>query len=282
MDKRTLVFGKPIVSRTEAVQNYVNLVKHKNAAIGISPFFGIKALACKVLRIRQRFIYYCIDYYDPLVYRSLFDRIFIPLFIWLDRFLCSKADELWDISTRIAEGRRKFASSFRSTVVPLGYPPHLFQYREPINKNELVFVGLNDYGIELAEEVLKRNPDLRLKTYGKRPYLPADRLCELISCSGIGISLWREKGNAYYGDPGKTKLYSACGLPVIVSNFTEYSSVVSSLGAGIAIPYTVDALENAIKEILKNYDTYKRNVKNVWKFCDSQKIFRDLRLLEQG
>ena len=120
MDKRTVVLGKPVVSRTETVQAYVDKVGHKNAVIGISAYYGILAYIIRLVRIRSKFIYYCIDYYIPSMARGRLDSVFVWLHIRVDRFLAEHADEVWDISQRINEGRWAHNHiTTDSTIVPL-------------------------------------------------------------------------------------------------------------------------------------------------------------------
>jgi glycosyltransferase involved in cell wall biosynthesis len=277
MGKGTLVLGKRLVSRTETLVDFVDWINHKDAVIGISPFFGMLAYLVKVLRLRKRFIYYCIDYYDPDIYKEFSDKLFIPLANAVDRFLVRHADDVWDITTRITSKRGLVGK--RHKVVPLGYAPHFFHYNKT-DPHELVFVGLKPYGLSLLNRVWDRIPGLKLTIIGMTGLIPEKKMIEIISWGGIGISLWEKRGNAYYGDPGKTKLYSACGLPVIVSNFTTYSEVITMCKAGIAINFNEEELYKALKEIIERYPFYKRNVKDVWKFCDSRRIFKGLQILD--
>ena len=271
-----IILGKKIVSRVETLE-YAN--KKFNwpchGIIGISCFFGLWAwFRAKTFGYKMKCIYYCIDFYDPEVFTGWWDKIFIPLARAIDKFLCKHCDEVWDISERINEGRSKFGGyRAKSKIVPLSYPPNYFRFRtDSEDKDEIAFVGLTDYGLELLPK------DINFHWFGKDELLPTDELLDLLSLSGIGISMWEKDGNNWYGDPGKTKLYSACGLPVIMTANTPYAKVIKETHAGIVIDYSEESLRYAIKKILGNYNYYKNNVKRTWKYINADEVFKGVKL----
>lgn len=295
--------------------------------IGVSQSSGLLGLILKSMGICERCIYYAIDYYAP--YRqedikeyykcfSRFEGLFNRLANWVDRLIITYADEVWDISTRIEEGRIKLGyqeegkRSYKKKVAPLGYDREFFRYRpiDKIDRYSIVFVGVvtDRQGLELMLEampsLLDIMPKLNVKIVGTGPFLPAFKemvrsrhmhsyfkfygfvedigeMLDIIASCAVGVSVWDDKRDkivqAYYGDPGKTKLYSTCGLPVVVSNFTEYSGVIAQHKAGVAVSYDSAELANALKEILaddKRYSECKANAVFVAKeYCSSEKIF---------
>lgn len=276
MNRPTIVLGKKVVSRTEAVMGYVKKNGHKDAVIGISAFFGVCAWIIKLLRIRQRFIYYCIDYYIPEIAWGWPDSIFIWLHIKVDKFLTERADECWDISSCINEGRYRYGLyQANSIVVPLGYPPSYFRNVSAnlLLRTHLIYVGLNPYGVDLITEVVsERRNELRLILLINRR-LPLNDLLDRVSWANIGLALWEKEGNQTYGDPGKTKLYLICGIPVIVTKNANFSEVIEREQAGISINYNKEELKEAVNKIVGNYALYKKNAIRVGhKYCDSEKI----------
>ena len=272
-----IILGKKVVGRKETLE-YANQ-KFKwleHGIIGISCFYGFWAWVLARLT-RRKCIYYCIDFYSPEVFTGWWDKIFIPLAILMDRFLCKVCDEVWDISERINAGRIEFGHYHaKSKIVPLSYPPDYFRFEKTYigQQQRIVFVGLKPYGLEL------------LKPYGyiwigKDERLTQEAICNYISRCGIGFSMWKERGNNYYGDPGKTKLYSACGLPVIMTDNTPYAEIIKKTGAGIIVEYHEESVRMAIKYILANYDYYKNNVKKTWKYINADELFKYIQILEQ-
>jgi len=276
MDKKSIVLGKKVVSRTETVRDWVDKTNHQDYVIGISAFFGVWAWLIKTLRIRKRFIYYCIDFYSYVTARGWFDRVFIWLHIRVDRWLALRADENWIISNRIGTARTEFGNfSFLCRIVPLGYPPSYFR-EEKLHYNNLIYVGLSQSfeGMDLARRVVPSHR-LNVLTSGK---LPLERLLKVVSHSGIGLALWNKKGNQYYGDSGKIKLYLICGIPVIVTHNANFSEVVKKENAGLVIDFDEQNLRWAIEKIFNNYEFYRENAVRTGKtYCNSDKIFGEIK-----
>lgn len=149
-------------------------------------------------------------------------------------------------------------------IVPLAYPPSYFRFKTG-NPNLGVFTGLVPYGKELLEGI-----DYVWIGRGKTPI---KELLEKISSCGYGISLWGKKGNNYYGDPGKTKLYSACGLPVLMTDNTPYAKIIKETMAGVIVDYTKESVNKGVKELIFNHAFYKRNVKLTWKYINADILF---------
>ena len=156
-----------------------------------------------------------------------------------------------------------------SLIVPLSYPPTYFRF-EKQKFNYPVFVGLVPYGNDIMP------PNTFYITGG----MELDNMLDIVSKCQVGISVWKKKGNNYYGDPGKTKLYSACGIPVIMTDNTPYARVIKETNAGIVIKYDKEELRLALEEILGNYFYYKENVKKTWGYINAEKVFRDMQILE--
>lgn len=289
--------------------------------IGISHFSGLTGVILKKIGICKRNIYYAIDYYKADKSASKFTQTLVGIENFIDKIAILYSDEVWDISSRIKEGREQFNNlkynvyESKHRIVPLGYDLTFFRSKKmkDIDKYSIVFVGVivANQGLELMLEVLpslrKVFPQINIKIIGTGPFLKSFKrkvdeqnmsnyfkfygfivdekeMLNIIASSAVGISLWNnvsdKVSNAYYGDPGKTKLYSVCGLPVIVSDFTVYSKTVAKYKAGIAIKYDKKALTNAINELFSNdslYKEYKSNaVLNANNYCNSQKIFSDI------
>ena len=263
-----IILGKKIYGRLETLE-YANKKFQWSDMyfIGISCFYGFWAWLLARLTHRKC-IYYCIDFYSPEIADNLWDSIFIWSAMKMDKFLCKHCDKVWDISKNINKGREVFENTIcLSDIVPLSYPSSYFRYIHG-DKNKIVFVGIEPYGLEL------------LDNYVWLRGLPLDKLLDELSKSGIGIALWKRNGNNYYGDPGKTKLYSACGLPVITTPNTEYAKIIEKTNAGIVVEYDRKQVAKAIRKIIKNYSYYKRNVKKTWKYIDAKRIFGNKKLLE--
>lgn len=266
-----IILGKKIVGRWETLKYASEKFGWQDVIIGVSCFYGFWAwVLAKILR--KQVIYYCIDFYSPEIAENLWDRVFIWSAMKMDRFLVRHCDKVWDISDRINEGRLEYGGyeAKAPLLVPMAYPPHIFQIRGSFEQKRAIFVGCSPYGLELWNGTMP----LPLVWLGKGCLLPQEELLEEIAKSAIGISLWKNKGNNYYGDPGKTKLYSACGIPVIMTDNTPYAKIIKGTKAGLVIPYGKTALKNAVIKILSNYKFYKNNVKKTWEYIDANIILK--------
>jgi glycosyltransferase involved in cell wall biosynthesis len=286
-------------------------------SVGIARFSGFTAACFKLFRISKKCIYYSIDYYYHFRKPGLFNNVFLFISDLAEKFAIYISDEVWDITDRISIARsiirkiKKQSYAHKYSVVPLGYSNAFFRNKDlaPSEKYTLVFAGVvvEGQGLELLLDILpelkKDFPALKVKIIGTGPFLPrfkeklkernadgffsfygfiedVDRMIDVISSSAVGVSLWNEKTNGtnfYFGDPGKTKLYSVCGLPVIVSNKTVYAKVISNNRCGIAIRYKHQELLDAIRILFLDnaqYKEYKSNtIKTARDYCSAEKIF---------
>jgi len=298
--------------------------------IGISHFSGLIGVLFKKIGISKRFIYYAIDYYvphrkedslKPFGGVNWFEVILLKLSIYIDNLAVNCADEVWDISSRIEEGRKIYTrlniEAYRNKrkIVPLGYDISFYRSKglDEVERYSVVFVGLTlkNQGLELILDIIPElfcvMPGIIVKVIGRGPFLEefkemvvsrglsryfkfygfiedVNEMLDIVSSSAVGVSVWDDKNsrivNAYYGDPGKTKLYSVCGLPVVVSDMTIYANAISEYKAGVAIEYNKNQFLEGLKEILLNdsdYAVFKANAKRVGiDYCNAEKIFDEV------
>jgi glycosyltransferase involved in cell wall biosynthesis len=256
------------------------------------------------------------DCSNPFLGCSRFDTFLLKLSILIDSLAVSSADEVWDISPRIEEARIAYGGGKgygkKKKIVPLGYDAGFFRCQESadIDRFSVVFVGvtLASQGLELILDIIPELssviPEVTVKVVGRGPFLPqfkemvaarglskyfkfygfiedVDEMLEVVAKSAVGVSVWDDRNNrilnAYYGDPGKTKLYSVCGLPVVVSDITVYAGIVSRYNSGVAIQYDSRQLLEALKRILADENAYlefkKNAVRTAREYCASGKLF---------
>ncbi|NQS88962.1 glycosyltransferase [Patescibacteria group bacterium] len=341
---KALVMGQRLVSRIEAVRDYllskgynVSVIGLKSAfinkkrkplvlvfsfyiikvifsvlvfrkrfdlCVGVSHFSGMIGVVLTKLGICKKSIYYCIDHYKGNGWLFTLQNA-------IDRWTVLHSDKVWDISYRIPEARSLNCELYnhKHSIVPVGYGPTFFRYNEDIDRYSIVFVGVmqKGHGLELMLEALpfliKVFPKINMRIIGRGPFLDefagmvkergldkyyklygfikdTNEMLDIVASSAAGIAVWNDIGNSYYGDSGKTKLYSVCGLPVIVSDFVIYSEVVTKCKAGIAIKGDKEALIGAVKKLFSDdnlYWEYKRNAKlAAQNYCSSHKIFSNV------
>lgn len=262
--------------------------------IGVSHSFAFLGSVLKKVRIVKSLIYYCGDYYIPTS-KIEFNTLFVRLVNILDRFTVKHADYIWDVSPNIAEYREKIGKikkeRYKKIIVPLGYSKHLRRYKpaEEINRWDIGFVGTitANQGLQLLveamPEILVKLPKARVKLIGEGPFLEElkkmvtekglgdyftffgfikeeDKMLDILSRCAIGVALWSgslENRNITSADPGKTKLYALCGLPIIVTKVCSISEVIQNKRAGIAIDYKEDNLKEGIIYLMGNDERLK-------------------------
>ena len=289
---KAIILGKKIVARRETLEYASNKFNWQNVVIGVSCYYGFWAWLLSRL-LRKKCIYYCIDFYTYRVKKDFLDGFSIWAAMQMDKFLVHHADICWDISERINYGR--FELGFYSSdvqerrknyigeidegkkgkdrIIPLSYPHTYFRYTEQVDKKLLVFVGLDPYGVDIMP------PEIKFQWLGNGK-MPWYELLNKTALAGIGISCWPIHGNNFYGDPGKTKLYSACGLPVIMTENTPYADIIEKTKAGIIVKYDLEDVRKACHKIWKNYKFYKRNVKKTWEYIDADRVFENIPVLD--
>ncbi len=273
----------------------LGLRKKFDLCIGISHSFALIGALFKKIGITRKLIYYCIDYYIP-ENKLNFNSLFVKAINGIDRLAVRGSDMIWDISPNIAGYRQRIGripeNSYRSTVVPLGYPRSLARFRpiEEINRWDIGFVGTitANQGLQLLVEampgILKQLPSVKVKIIGEGNFLQElkamvfknkleayftfygfikdeEKMLDILSRSAIGVALWGnalDTQNITCADPGKTKLYAVLGLPIIVTKVYSAESEIRARKAGISIDYNPESLKEAVIFLLSDNERLKK------------------------
>jgi len=276
--------------------------------IGISSFNAFLCVLLQRLRLVDHVIYYSIDYPFQTCMTSV-------LFRWLDEFCAKNSDVVWDLSPAISRARDVNINSSQKAsttiIVPLTYSSKLLTIR-PLNEIErwtLAFVGtLNKLqGLQLLiedmPEVIQYLPNVLVRIIGDGPYanelkkivkeLGLDKhfvfygfveknsdVINIISRCAIGVAPYvpTPENNAIAADPGKTKLYAFCGLPVITTKISS-GLFIDGKGAGVAIDYVPRECAKAVIKLLQDdqiLEKYRYNAQIFAQSYTSERVFRDV------
>jgi len=276
-------------------------------AIGISSFNAFLCILLKRLRLVDHVIYYSIDYPFQTCMTSV-------LFRWLDGF-AKASDAVWDLSPAISRARdinmKSNHKASTNITAPLTYGSKLLTIR-PLNEIErwtIVFVGtLNELQglqllIEAMPEILRHLPNVLVRIIGDGPYAGELKrmvkeagldkhfvfygfvekdsdVIKIISRCAIGVALYvpTPENNAIAADPGKTKLYAFCGLPVVTTKISS-GLLIDSKGAGIAIDYDPHECAKAVIKLLQDGQILERYRYSAHLFAQSytsERVFRDV------
>ena len=212
----------------------------------------------------------------------------------IDRFCCHHADAVWNLSPRMHEARLADgmdpARCAPVMVVPHGTHAAALRALLPATPDpaRIGFMGhvQEKSGVQLLVRALPglaaEFPSAHLDVLGDGPYVPAlkqlaadtgvaDRVtfhgfiddhAELerrLSLCGIGAALYADVPGDFsrLADPGKPKVYLACGLPVVITDVPAVAREIASRGAGAIVRYDADDVQAAIRRIAAGHVAFR-------------------------
>jgi len=271
-----------------------------DVAIAADNLNALSALFLKRLGRVKKIIFFTIDY-TPVRFQN---KILNYLYHWIDRICCYNADLIWNDSDFMMIARKDNGVDPKRCaphiVVPSGN--HFSKIKrlpaEQVDRNALVYMGHISarHGIDLVVEslpdLLKINPEIKFIVVGKgeherslrgmarqlgvenrinfKGYVEDNEDMEniLAKCAiGIATYLPDPANVSNFSDTGKTKVYMACGLPVIITNASSMSRQIEDRKAGAAIDYDKNQFIKAVVELSKNAATYSRYRQNAIAFA---------------
>ena len=249
----------------------------------------------KLGRVKKT-VYYVIDY-NPHRFKNKFMN---SLYHKADRFCVRNSDETWNLSPRMEQARKDYFgfSGGHQKVVPIGVWLDRIKPKpyEEIEKHTAVFMGHVtkkqgvQYVIEAMPEIVKEIPDFKFLVIGDGDYLSelknlalalgvsenieftgyvedSQQVEEMITKCAVAVALYDkydENGNltfTYYADPAKVKMYLACGLCVLTSEFVWQMKQYNNMEMVQAIPDKT-SIVNALIKFLTNTVTDLRGDTN--------------------
>lgn len=279
---------------------------------GLCVFFGN---FLKVLGKVKKTVYWATDFVPEKRFESGFKN---KIYHWINTHGYKKADEMWDLSPRMAEAREKFLGIQKADykfhrVVPYGVWTERikrYSYAECEQKT-LVFMGhlLEKQGVQVVirtiPEIIKSIPDFKFKIIGDGKYkdvlvqlakdLDVLPYCDFrgkigdikiveqeIAKSCIAIAPYIKKLDTwtYYADPGKIKTYLACGMPVLLTDIPWNTKEIEQSKCGVMINEDLDDIKDKILFLMdgKINQEYRNNAIRYTQNFDYRKIFNALNL----
>ena len=278
----------------------IRLCKRSNLVIGVDPMNAFAALILRRLGVCQKVVYYAIDYtldrFPNKLVNELYHRI--------DGYCALHCDETWNLSSRMIQERNKRhgleEKSERQKIVPMGaWLDRIPQVAFRDKKSErIAFVGhlLEKQGLQVVlealEEVIREIPSAHLLVIGDGPYkasliklakklrlsnhvtftgfISDHRAVEqLLSTSAVGVALYDPElaDFTYYSDPGKIKLYLACGLPVIMTAIPHNARELEEAGCGFIVEYESRKVAKLLIQVLKDPERLKVYAENARRYA---------------
>ncbi len=272
--------------------------------IGIDPLNAFFGWIAKKLRLVTRLIFYTADYTPTRFENKIFNFIYHAI----DRFVIKKADEVWNVSTRITNLREKQGiSENKNYFVPNSPAFHKIKRLkvEKINKHEMVFVTTSakstDFSVifQAIKLLYEKYKDIKLRVIGlddwERQFekelrqlgikdqiifsgrMPHEELLKTFCRAAVGLALYTNKFSwTYYSDSMKARDYLACGLPVIMTDISSTAGDIKKADAGFVIKLDSNTLFKVIDRLFADGEYYSHKRNNAIKLAEKYDIYRIL------
>jgi glycosyltransferase involved in cell wall biosynthesis len=292
--------------------------------LGLNWLNTLVGLMLRMFGFCRNVIFYSIDFVERRFNSYLLNSVYHVF----DIVVASKSDLIWNLGENIAKIRSqrwRFKARLNQLVVPYG----TFRIEMKQRLNEYAFIHRwkekrvcflghlrSGQGLELLPGVVRLLlpyfPDLKLIIIGdgelkdslKRGFeklgiknnvvflglVNEDRLYLELSRVTVGLAPYPPRSLASYSDPAKVKAYLSFGIPVVITPYTSISKEVKNASAGIVCTYEEEAIAAAIKDILSNYDFYKKLVRGTlhlaeryfWDVLYEHAIVRTLQIIKRN
>ncbi len=253
---------------------------------------NLNALAGIILRALgrvRRVAYYVIDF-TPVRFPG---RVMNGIYQAINKFCCYHADIVWNVSPSMIEGRERIGilpeKSAPQLTVPLGcdfarisktvpekHDPYTLAYFGMLREEHgpglilealpsvmkefpqasVVFAGDGELRDRLERRAAEMGISDRVRFTG---FVGSDREAyRVLGGCGLALATYPPDDNTYkrYCDPGKVKIYLACGLPTLITDVPAVAGEIQKRGAGRIVEYSPDSLAGEIIDIFRNPEEY--------------------------
>lgn len=272
------------------IASILRLPKTRYVYIGVNPLNACVGIILRILGRVDRVVFYAIDFIPK--------RSSIPLINYvyhrMESYAVKYSDICWNVSPRIAYGRRQFldivARKKTQIVVPIGvWEKEIAVKVKQTNDYRLIFVGhlLKKQGVQevirALPRVIKKLPSVTLAIIGGGEYEKSlrelvDRLSlsshvkflgwqsnqhfiqKKILQSDLSLATYEPSGKdttnfSYYADPTKIKTYLSCGVPLLMTDVSYNAKALIKAGVAAVVPYDKDAIASSIIRIFQDQKT---------------------------
>lgn len=263
-------------------------------------FIGVNSLNCfaglflkKIGKI-NKVVFYTMDFVPIRFENKLLNYFFHKIEI-----MCVKnADEVWNVSPRMEEGREKYlrlsAKKYPQKFIPVGIWNDEIKKRslEEIKKNQILFIGhlIEKQGVQMVLEalplVIKEIGDIKFLIVGGGEYeeylrdkviqtnlkknviftgwvTDRRKLDQMISESAVAVATYKPEKEmlrnfTYFADPNKLKDYLGAGLPIVLTDISYNAKEIERRKCGVMVNYDKNEIAKALIKLLNNKETYKQ------------------------
>ena len=255
---------------------------------------NLNSLAGLFLRIigRVRHVaYYVIDF-TPVRFQN---KVLNAIYQAINKVCCYRADVIWNVSNAMIDGRERIGIrrdlSAQQLTVPLGCSFDAIPRKDirDVNPYDIVYFGTlgKEHGPgliiealpeiiekeqkvrvifagdgELKEELIRRSEELEVSHHVRFTGFidSSDEFYSILTVCGLALATYPTGDQTYklYCDPGKVKIYLACGLPVLITDVPPIAKSIQERGAGKIVEHDPSSLAKTVLSILGDFERYKQ------------------------
>ena len=251
--------------------------------IGIDPLNALSGVILRKLGKVKKAVFYTADYSTERFDNKILNQIYHKI----DVYCVKNADEVWSVSSKIVDVRRKMGLEDRKNIFLPNVPPTKFDSYRAFNhaKHTLITSGIIDTQLDFENtfkaiaDLKDQYPNIKLQIFGSGPQQspleklakelaisdhvifmgkrPLSEMLEYVAQAGVGLALYTgEWGFNEYGDSTKCREYFNYGLPVISTATHSTVAEIEQYRAGLVVEKNEAAYKSAICEIFENYDRF--------------------------
>lgn len=261
-----------------------NLNRNVDLFIGVDPLNALWGVVLKKFKKINAVVFYTADYAK----RRFPNPVLNFIYHCIDRFSVNNSDQIWNISSRITELRKHQMKTKKLNILVPNSPSFLKENTSKAHSNfyEIALVTASTVSTDIPlildsiAELKASFPMIKLNIIGiestmqfKRiiqnkkiqnnvnftGQLEHEKVIENICKATIGVAIYTNKwGWNYYADSMKVREYSACGLPVIMTDVSSTAKDINDFQAGIVIENEKGAIVEAVSRLYADKKLYTK------------------------
>lgn len=274
--------------------------------VGVDPLNALAGLILRFIGRTKLVVYFSVDYAISRFRVSILDFVYRML----DIICAKKANEVWNVSKRIYEMRKR-QNLDESKIIYVPNSPEFGTFKilpySKVRKSRIVIVAnlTESIPFELIVEALKivkkRVPDVNLDVIGDGSaylrfvklveqndmketvhflgYMNHKKLEQELGSYTVGLAIYSGKDPwNYYRDSLKIREYLAAGIPVITDPSHSASEDIRTAVAGEVVSLDAEALASSLIRILNEkelWKKYRQNAISLAKKLDKNRILNE-------
>ncbi len=250
-----------------------------DVCIAEGPWAGLASIALRRRSRVRKVVYEDLDFFPAYAGISSKNRLGYYLTHWIERNAVKKADLVVSVGSLLAKLRR-LQGAKQVRVLGNGYSRAFLKLAPDLTTKTVVYAGaLTDWSgvetlisaVKLASELV---PELRLLVVGDGPERSSlenfalasgmssrvefvgkvtyEEVGDILAKASIGAAVFVPSALTKYSVMCKLMDYLGVGLPVLVTDFGENSSIVREAGAGLCVEYRSESISEGLIELMKN------------------------------